>query len=59
MTHVPYDDALLKNLNGKVAIITGSPPPKTIKRGKAGPRALARRLSKYSSMPELKSSLPM
>jgi hypothetical protein len=23
MTHVPYDDALLKNLNGKVAIITG------------------------------------
>ena len=24
MTHVPYDDSLLKNLNGKVAIITGA-----------------------------------
>jgi len=27
MTHVPYDDTLLKNLNGKVAIITGRPFP--------------------------------
>jgi len=24
MTHVPYDDSLLKNLNGKVCIITGT-----------------------------------
>jgi NAD(P)-dependent dehydrogenase (short-subunit alcohol dehydrogenase family) len=25
MTHVPYDDSLLNNLNGKVCIITGLP----------------------------------
>jgi NAD(P)-dependent dehydrogenase (short-subunit alcohol dehydrogenase family) len=28
MTHVPYNDELLKNLNGKIAIITGISPPK-------------------------------
>jgi hypothetical protein len=26
MTHVPYNDDLLKNLNGKIAIITGISP---------------------------------
>lgn len=29
MTHVPFNDELLKNLNGKVAIITGTPPSHT------------------------------
>ena len=60
MTHVPYDDTLLKNLNGKIAIITGSTPlVKVLTPAQVGLKVLAQRPSKFSSTRELKSYLRM